>query len=232
VDKPLISVIIPVYNESSNLDALFANLEPMKRSCEIIFVDGGSHDGTPELVEARGGTCLRSPKGRANQMNLGAEAANGEILWFLHADSIPPPNALSLIHNVLSRGHSIGCFALRFSSSHPFMVVHGLLSNMRVRVLSIAFGDQGIFLRRSLFDTLGGYAPIPLMEDYKISQDARSAGHRIGMARGYIVTSDRRYQANGRLLTMWRMQMLQRRFRRGDSIEEIAMAYSSMKKVL
>ena len=228
MDKDIISVIIPVYNESKGLDALFALLAPFKNRCEIIFVDGGSSDGTARLVEEKGGMVLHSPKGRANQMNCGAAAASGEILWFLHADSAPPPDALSQIREVLGRGYSIGCFPLRFSSKHPYMIIHAWMSNnIRVRLLNIAFGDQGIFLRRALFEELGGYAPIPLMEDYKLSLDARKAGHSIGMARGAITTSDRRYQANGRLRTMWRMQVLQRRFRRGDSIEEIAKAYDT-----
>jgi len=224
VDK--ISVIIPVYNESKALDALFTALTPFKDQCEIIFADGGSNDGTAELIARNGGMVVQSPqKGRANQMNHGAEAATGEILWFLHADSLPPADALSQIKEVLGKGYRIGCFRLRFNSKHPFMLIHALLSNQRVRVLNIAFGDQGIFLQKSLFEELGGYAPIPLMEDYKLSMDARKAGYSIGMATGKIITSARRYQLNGRLRTMWRMQMLQRRFRRGHDIEEIARAY-------
>ena len=227
MDRPVISVIIPVYNESKGLEALFALLAPFKNRCEIIFVDGGSSDGTAELIEEQGGLVLRSQKGRANQMNFGAAAARGEVLWFLHADSAPPSDALSQILDVLGRGYRIGCFRIRFCSRHPFMAIHAWMSNnLRLRILNIAFGDQGIFMERALFDELGGYAPIPLMEDYKLSMDAGKAGYSIGIARGAITTSDRRYQAGGRLRTMWRMQVLQRRFRRGDSVEEIAKAYN------
>ena len=225
MSKTEISIIIPVYNESEGLAALFAVLEPLKDECEIIFVDGGSSDGTPEMIEKLGGTLLRSPKGRANQMNHGAAAAKGEVLCFLHADSTPPASALSQIREVLGRGYRIGCFPLRFSCNHPFMLIHALLSNLRVRVRGIAFGDQGIFLQKSLFDELGGFASIPLMEDYQLSLDVSKAGYTFGMAKGKMITSARRYMAGGRLRTMWRMKKLQRRFRRGDNIEEIANAY-------
>ncbi|MCL2852706.1 MAG: TIGR04283 family arsenosugar biosynthesis glycosyltransferase [Defluviitaleaceae bacterium] len=226
-----VSIIIPVYNESKGIGALLSVLAPLQSRCEILFVDGGSGDDTVNLLEERGDVVIRSPKGRANQMNHGATAASGEILWFLHADSIPPKDAVSQIHEVLGEGYRIGCFPIKFSGNHPFMRIHAFLSNnLRTRILNIAFGDQGIFLHRSLFEELGGYAPIPLMEDYKLSMDARKAGYSIGMAKGKIITSDRRYQANGRLKTMWRMQMLQRRFRRGDNIDEIAKAYNSMRR--
>ncbi|MDR2183478.1 MAG: TIGR04283 family arsenosugar biosynthesis glycosyltransferase [Clostridiales bacterium] len=226
-----ISVIIPVYNESEGLDALFAVLAPFANYCEIIFVDGGSNDGTERLIKEKGGNVILSRKGRANQMNSGAAVASGEILWFLHADSAAPPDALNQIRDTLKGGRRVGCFRIRFSSSHPYMWIHSFLSNnYRTRILKIAFGDQGIFMEKALFEEMGGFAPIPLMEDYKFSRDLRRAGHPVKLAKGHIITSDRRYLANGRLRTMWRMQMLQRAFRKGHCIEEIAKTYDSMKK--
>ena len=227
-----ISIIIPVYNESAGIGELLASIAPLKGECEIIFVDGGSNDDTVKKIEQAGYTIVRSPqKGRANQMNYGVSLASGEVLWFLHADSIPPTDALVQIGQVLNKGFSIGCFPIRFDSKHPYMFIHSFLSNnVRARLLGIAFGDQGIFLKRSLFEKLGGYAAIPLMEDYKLSQDARAAGYRIGIAKGNIITSERRYLTHGRLKTMWRMQMLQRKFRHGGDIEEIAAAYDAEKR--
>ena len=227
-DRQGISVIIPVYNESQNIDTLLDSLMPMKEHCEIIFVDGGSSDDTAKRIESRGGLVVCSPqKGRANQMNYGASLVKGEILWFLHADSIPPRAALSRIRDVLNSGYSIGCFPIRFDSKCPLMFFNALLSNLRVHIRNIAFGDQGIFLRRTLFEALNGYAAIPLMEDYQLSLDVTKAGLRIGMAKGSITTSERRYVTYGRLRTIRRMQTLQRRFRRGDDIEEIARAYNA-----
>lgn len=229
MDSGKISVIIPVYNESAAIGALMARLSPLMGDCEIIFVDGGSTDNTVEQVALQGGFALTSPqKGRANQMNFGALRAGGDILWFLHADSLPPPNALTQIRAVLGSGYGIGCFPIQFDSKHPLMRVNAFLSNnLRARLFSIAFGDQGIFIKKDLFDGLGGYPSIPLMEDYKLSLEARKAGYRIGLAKGKITTSERRYLQYGRLKTILKMWSLQRRFRRGDDIEKIARIYQA-----
>ena len=224
-----ISIIIPVYNESENIGAFLEYLPALRDQCEIIFVDGGSSDDTVRQIEGSGGTVLISPdKGRANQMNYGASHANGDILWFLHADSAPPKNALSLIRDVINKGYKAGCFPIRFDSRHPLMFIIAFLSNfLRVRIRNIAFGDQGIFILRSLFQELGGYAVIPLMEDYQLSLDVKKANLKFGMAKGKIVTSGRRYKMYGIVKTTRRMQILQRKFRRGDDIEEIARMYDS-----
>jgi len=224
-----ISIIIPVYNESVGLPALFSRIAPFAKDSEVIFADGGSTDDTAKIITNNGYKCLSAPKGRANQMNHGAKAASGNVLWFLHADSIPPIDALSQIRKVLSAGNEVGCFPIRFSSSHPLMFVNAILSNMRVRLFNIAFGDQGIFVKASLFKKIGGYAQIPLMEDLQFSKDAQKLNHKITLTKKHIITSDRRYRTNGRLRTMLQMKILQHRFRRGDSIEEIAAAYNSMK---
>jgi len=162
-----ISIIIPVENESTVIKSLLEYLTPLQSECEIIFVDGGSTDDTRELIEKwmrerdRGrfsvsqsepenhplSRFLLSPqKGRAKQMNYGASKAGGEVLWFLHADSTPPMDALDRIREVLRKGYKAGCFRLRFDSKHPLMLYNSLASNLRVRIRSIAFGDQGIFI--------------------------------------------------------------------------------------
>ena len=221
-----ISIIIPVYNESENIGILFENLKPFSE-CEIIFIDGGSKDDTIEQIKQRGGTVLVSPKkGRANQMNHGAFAASGDIFWFLHADSVPDKNSIEQIHKVLNI-YDIGCFKIKFNDNHPLMFIYAFLSNnLRVRLRNIAFGDQGIFIKRALFEKLGGYAPIPLMEDYRLSLDITKAGYKIGMAKGKIITSARRFHKHGYVKTMRIMQNLQKRFRKGDDIEEIVREYN------
>jgi len=227
-----ISVIVPVYNEACCIDQLLHNLNPLKNQCEIVFVDSGSTDNTADQISEWSSRCyFHSPdKGRANQMNYGASVSHGSILWFLHADSIPPPDALSKIQEVISKGYSYGCFRLKFDSMHPLMFYMAFMSNIRVKTRKIAFGDQGIFIKRMLFDQLGGYAPIPLMEDYKLSMDVKRAGYALRIADGTITTSERRFSSGGHFRTMMMMQSLQRKFRKGDNIEEIARCYSNHKE--
>jgi len=234
-----ISIIIPVENESTVVKSLLEYLTPLKSECEIIFVDGGSTDDTADLIEKwirerdmgrerpLSRFLLSPKKGRANQMNYGASKAGGEALWFLHADSSPPTDALDRIRKVLRKGYKAGCFHLQFDSKHPLMLYNSLASNLRVRIRSIAFGDQGIFILKEFFNKIGGYASIPLMEDYQLSMDIKKAGLSFGVAKGWITTSARRYRRHGMLRTMLKMQALQRRFRRGDNVEEIAKEYDS-----
>jgi rSAM/selenodomain-associated transferase 2 len=171
---------------------------------------------------------LPSPKkGRASQMNHGASHATGDVFWFLHADSIPPADSLSQIRDVLHRKHDAGCFRIRFDSRHPLMLYNSFMSNLRVKSRKTAFGDQGIFVRRELFAKIGGFADIPLMEDYQFSIDVRNAGVSLGVTEGFLTTSERRYLAHGRIKTMVKMLAAQRRFKRGDDIAEIAKAYDA-----
>lgn len=220
-----ISIIIPVFNEQQVLPSLLEDLDRLTGDHEIIFVDGGSTDRTVELIESSY-PVLRAPQpGRARQMNYGAAAAQGEVLFFLHADSRFGPDLLRQIDTVLSRGYRAGCFRIRFDSSSFLMKICGVMSNLRVSLRSIAFGDQGIFICRDFFAELGGFCNIPLMEDYQLSLDIRGSGERIGLARSSLLTSERRFLQNGRLRTMWQMQKLQHRFRQGAPIEEIAASY-------
>ncbi|MCL2367225.1 MAG: TIGR04283 family arsenosugar biosynthesis glycosyltransferase [Oscillospiraceae bacterium] len=231
-----VSIIIPLYNESKCVGTLLEHLLVYEDTCEIIFVDAGSTDDTAMKVESwiaqktkfsSSIRCLYAPeKGRANQMNYGAKYAKGDILWFLHADSIPPADAPEQIMDIIDKGHSAGCFHVRFDSNHPLMLYNSFMSNLRVSIRKIAFGDQGIFVRKTLFEDLGGYAPIPLMEDYKLSLDIRNSGFSLPLLKGTISTSDRRYLVGGRLRTMIWMLTLQRRYIRGEDIYTLAEEYA------
>lgn len=226
MDKHSISIVIPVYNEQIGIHFLLDCLDKIDGSCEIIFVDGGSTDQTVEIIDKRYTVVCSPKKGRANQMNYGASTAQGNILFFLHADSLPPFDVLDHIYQILNQGYKAGCFRIRFDSKNPLMWICGFLSNLRVKMRNIAFGDQGIFLEKDYFEKLGGFCPIPLMEDYQLSIDIKKDGQNIGLASGTLITSERRFQKNGRLKTMLLMQKLQYMFRKGASIQEIAEQYN------
>lgn len=220
-----ISIIIPVYNEALIIHKIMDNLEQFKSCCEIIFIDGGSSDGTNRIIAEKYRLEFSPKKGRAHQMNYGASLSKGDILLFLHADSFLPSDALAQIHNIICQGYKAGCFKIRFNSRSTLMKICGFMSNLRVRLRNIAFGDQGIFISRDYFYKLGGFVEIPLMEDYQLSMDIKADGEKIGLANAKIETSERRFVENGRLKTMARMQRLQYMYRRGKDIEVIASLY-------
>jgi len=220
-----ISIIVPVYNEASTINKLMDNLEQFRDCCEIIFVDGGSSDGTDKIIERRYRPFYSPQKGRSYQMNYGASLSKGGILLFLHADSFLPDDALSQIHRIIRRGYKVGCFKIKFNSRSILMKICGFMSNLRVRLRNIAFGDQGIFINRNYFYELGGFAEIPLMEDYQLSMNIKADGEKIVLTKTKIETSERRFIQKGRLKTMIRMQRLQYMYRKGKDIDVIANLY-------
>lgn len=220
-----ISIIIPVYNEAPTINKLIDNLDQFKDCCEIIFVDGGSSDGTHRIIEERYRIVYSPKKGRSNQMNYGATLSKGDILLFLHADSLLPRDGLIQIHRIINKGYKVACFKISFDSRSFLMKICGFMSNLRVRIRNIAFGDQGIFISRSYFYELGGFAEIPLMEDYQLSMDIKANGEKIALAKTKIKTSERRFVEMGRLKTMARMQRLQYMYRKGEDIETIVNLY-------
>ena len=115
-------------------------------------------------------------------MNYGASLSKGDILLFLHADSFLPSDALEQIHKIIYKGYKVGCFKIKFDSRSILMKICGFMSNLRVRLRNIAFGDQGIFIDRNYFYELGGFAEIPLMEDYQLSMDIKADGEKIALA--------------------------------------------------
>lgn len=224
-----ISVIIPVYNEESTIDQLQKSLAPIKNDCEIIFVDGGSVDQTISMI-ATEFTVLHSPKGRANQMNFGAEKSTGDILFFLHADSEIPVTALAEIEAVMN-DHQAGCFGISFNSSHILMKCCQYMSNRRVKDHRIIFGDQGIFIERKLFFDLGMFPQLPIMEDYQFSLNMKARKITIGITEHRILTSDRRFSGSSlkKLQVMWLMNQLRRMYRKGIKIGNISLRYRDLR---
>ena len=222
-----LSIIIPALNEADNIPALLASLQPLRqRGAEIVVVDGGSSDNTVTLAHDGADQVITSDPGRARQMNAGAAAATGEILCFLHADSMLPDGADGLIINGLSRSqHSWGRFDVRITGSHPMLSVIARLMNWRSRVTGIATGDQGMFVTRSLFEAAGRFPEIALMEDIALSRALKIYGRPLCIAH-QLTTSGRRWEKHGvwsTILTMWRLRLA---YRLGADPDQLAARYA------
>ena len=205
-----LSVIIPVLNEEAEIADVLTALAPLRaRGVEAIVVDGGSSDRTVTLAAPLADRVLAAPRGRAVQMNAGAAAAAGDILLFLHADTRLPPEADRLVLDGLADGaFQWGRFDVRISGRHPLLRIVAALMNLRSRVTGIATGDQAIFVRRDLFERIGGFPAIPLMEDVALSVRLKRAGGPLCLTRR-VVTSGRRWEQHGVMRTivlMWRIR--------------------------
>jgi rSAM/selenodomain-associated transferase 2 len=224
-----ISIIIPIYNEEKTIEKLIGTLEPLKGQCEILFVDGGSTDRTLEILGDRY-PVIHSQKGRAWQMNLGAEKSTGDVLFFLHCDSEVPSSALEEIEHVM-KNHRAGCFGIAFHSWHFFMFTCRVISNHRIKDRKVMFGDQGIFVDRELFFEVGMFPEIPIMEDYQFSLTLKERGIKLGMTKHRIYTSARRFEGNTiqKLKIMWKMNRLRAQYRDGVPIEQIAEQYKDVR---
>lgn len=206
-----IAIILPVLNEEAHIVAGLNLLQPLRQQgCSLIVVDGGSQDQTVALAEPLADLIIVSAKGRAAQMNAGAALGNSDILWFLHADSLPPADAATLIRNALSDPNQCwGRFDVRLSGQHPLLRIVETLMNVRSRWTGIATGDQGIFMLRKLFERVGGYPAITLMEDIAISRLLKRHSWPVCL-RQRLQTSSRRWERDGILRTivlMWRLRL-------------------------
>lgn len=208
-----LSLVMPVLDEAQNLPARLAALGALReQGVEVIVVDGGSTDGSWAIARAALGQSvdrlLAAPRGRAAQMNAGAAAASGDVLWFVHADTVLPMQAVPCIRQAI-RDHAWGRFDVCIDGQHPMLPLIAALMNLRSRLSGIATGDQAIFVRRALFERLGGYPVQPLMEDIALSARLRCIGPPACL-RVRVLTSGRRWQTRGVLRTvllMWRLRL-------------------------
>ena len=220
-----LSVVVPVLNEAGGMVALLRQLAPLRaRGVELLVIDGGSEDDTVALCAGLVDAVLRSARGRARQMNLGASRAQGEVLLFLHADTVLPPDADTLLKNALAAGAQWGRFDVRISGSSPMFRLIAALMNRRSRWTGIATGDQALFVRRALFERLGGFPDQPLMEDIEMSRRLRAVAAPACL-RQRVTTSGRRWEEHGVWRTIALMWLLRWRYWRGTPAEQLSRSY-------
>lgn len=215
-----ISVIIPTLNEERTIAATLAHTTSLGFD-ELIVVDGGSTDETPALLESyRLKTqssalspvhWVTAPAGRARQMNEGAKASRGEVLLFLHADTQLPRDATIVINRALADRRMVGGrFDVRFDRPSMWGTIISKTMNWRSRLSGLATGDQALFVRRPIFEQMGGFADMPLMEDIEFSGRLKQAGATAALT-ATVTTSFRRWEQQGPLRTillMWTLRFL------------------------
>jgi rSAM/selenodomain-associated transferase 2 len=189
-----ISVIIPALDEAAHIVPCLRSVRMQPEECELIVADGGSVDETRQLAGAVA-QVVSAPRGRALQMNSGARLASGEILLFLHADSLLPSDGFVRIREALSSPRVAGgTFSLRFDADRTLLRFYSFFTRFRFPLFH--FGDQGIFVRRSVFQQMGGFAEIPFLEDVDFLSRLRRFGV-VALARGSVTTSARRFLERG-----------------------------------
>lgn len=222
-----ISFIIPTLNEETIVGRALQSLQsPRGRGHEVIIADGGSKDGTLAACRGLVNHVVPSERGRARQMNAGAALAHGDVLLFLHADTQLPADADFRVLTAMAREESVwGRFDIRLAGRNPVYRLIEYMMNLRSRVSGIATGDQAIFVRRSIFRTLGGYPDIPLMEDIAICRTLKRFA-RPCCLRVRAVTSCRRWEQRGILRTMILMWCLRFAYALGVSAQRLAGFYN------
>lgn len=226
--KPKISIIIPTLNEENGLRETLNSLQHFKEA-EILVVDGGSSDSTISIAEEFNVRVIRSPRGRGIQLHAGAVAARADIFWFLHADTIAPPDALGQIIEILQNPSVAGGnFTLHFdgiSNSAKFMT--WLYPNLRK--IGLIYGDSGIFVRRENYKEIGGFKPLPLFEDLDLIYRLQAVGLIITLS-SKITTSSRRFEGRSFTLTFLRWIIFQILFWLGVSPYRLAEYYYPIRK--
>ncbi len=224
----MISVVIPTLNEAPRLPPLLLRLADDPAHHEVIVVDGGSKDGTESVAHGLGVRVLRSAPGRGQQLALGAAAAQGDTLLFLHADSGFPRRGLTRIEGILADNPECpgGNFRLVFDGDTPFSRwLTGFYAGIRAR--GLYYGDSGVFVRRTVYEEIGGIRPIELMEDYEFTRRLERKGRTCCINDPPLTTSSRRFEGRRRLAIVLGWLEIHALFHLGVSPRLLAKRYES-----
>jgi len=205
---PTLSIVIPALNEGHSIGATLDAIVRLSMHTEVIVVDGGSDDGTREIARARGAIVMASERGRGSQMHGGACVAQGDVLWFLHADTVVPADAADLIVKALHDPKVVaGNFELLFdgqTSAARFMT----WLYPKLRRFGLSYGDSAIFVRRATYEQVGGFRPFPIFEDLDLIKRLRKLGAMVNLPTT-VVTSSRRFEGRSFVVTFARWAGLQ-----------------------
>ncbi len=223
----MISVIIPILNEAKILDETLSRLQPELANHELIIVDGGSTDESVNIAE-KYGRVVASQRGRARQLNAGASAATADILLFLHADVWLEPGALDAVETTLSSGYVGGGFLQKIDRKNILYRLIEVTADMRGKYLKVFYGDSGIFVRRDIFQRIGGFPDVPIMEELGFSKQLRRLG-KTRMVKPHIHISARRWEANGIIRTTLKNWYITALYYCGFSLERLARIYQDIR---
>ncbi len=225
-----ISVIVPAYNEEERIPRLIDRVLRYGREAlaEVIVADGQSNDATCTVADKAGARVLNSPRrGRAAQMNFGASFASGDILYFVHADTLPHPDfAMDIIH-AIRQGYDMGCYRFVFDNGKWLLKINEWFT--RLPFLWCRGGDQTLFVKKEIFDSLEGYRDDHLiMEDYEFIQRASKNACRFHIIPKNVIVSARKYDTNAYLRVLWANFTIMRMWRRAASQEAMIKRYKDM----
>jgi rSAM/selenodomain-associated transferase 2 len=227
-DDPTLSIIIPVLHESDRINEIITHVigRAGKDMPQVIVVDGDPKGSTINMIEEERVVKVISGRGRARQMNSGATLASGDVLLFLHADTLLPKDALAMITSTMSVGRFVaGAFDLGIDTGRRIFRITEKYVFLRTRLTRIPFGDQAIFMRREYFEKIGGYQDIPLMEDVEIMRRIRKRGDRICIIPAKVLTSPRRWEREGIFSSTFRNWSLQMLYALGVPPEQLQKYY-------
>jgi rSAM/selenodomain-associated transferase 2 len=223
--SPGLSVVIPTWNEAASLGSLLDDVASLRCAHEVLVVDGGSSDDTVAIAGQRGAHSLVVPRGRGFQLAEGAAAASGSILFFVHADVRLPIETCRALDRMVSES-AVGAYAFRLrinASGIAYRVVEAA-ANLRSRLLRLPYGDQGLLITRELYERVGGFADVELMEDVMMARALRAYGG-VRLLREHVLVSARRWERDGVMRRSMRNLLLLARFLSGASPRVLVRAY-------